>query len=170
MICETALVEKMLVHVLEELVIVSVIYSNANQDGAGDLKCLLQRWPNLIRRLDHETGCSKSLGILDDIDWPKVDSRRAFVLRLFLDGHHVVGAVDPNHMNEVELQPHRGFELHRGKQKPSVARDGQCLFVWSYQARCDSPRQSDAKRLLAIADQDLPRSEAEKEMRDPEME
>jgi hypothetical protein len=29
------LVEEMLVHVLEELVIVSVIYSNANQEGPG---------------------------------------------------------------------------------------------------------------------------------------
>jgi hypothetical protein len=29
------LVEKLLVHLLEEIVIVSVIYSNANQDGSG---------------------------------------------------------------------------------------------------------------------------------------
>jgi NADPH:quinone reductase-like Zn-dependent oxidoreductase len=38
-------------------------------------------------------------------------------------------------MNEVELQPYCGFEFHRGKQKSAVARDGQALFVWSYQAR-----------------------------------
>ena len=164
------LVEKMLVHFLEELMIVSVIDSNANQDRAGNLKSLLQRCSNLIGRLDHEAGCSKRLGILDDIHWPEVDSRCAFVLWKFLDGNHVVGAVDPNHMNEVELQPHGSFEFHRGKQESSVARDGQCLFVWSHQARCDSPGQGDAQRLLAIADQDLPRSEAEKEMRHPKME
>jgi hypothetical protein len=38
-----SLVEKMLVHLLEELVIVSVVYPNPNQDRAGDLKRLLQR-------------------------------------------------------------------------------------------------------------------------------
>ena len=97
------LVEKMLVHLLEELVIVSVIDSNANQDRARDLKCLLQPWPNLIGRLDHEAGCSKGFCILDDIDWPEVDSRLALVLGQFLDRHHVVGPIDPNHMNEVEL-------------------------------------------------------------------
>ena len=48
---KVGLVEKMLVRVLEELVIVSVIDSNANQDGARDLKCFLQCWPDLI-------GCS----------------------------------------------------------------------------------------------------------------
>ena len=48
--CETALVEKVLMHLLEEIVIVSVIYPNPDQNGAGDLKCLLERWPDLIRR------------------------------------------------------------------------------------------------------------------------
>jgi hypothetical protein len=37
------------VHLLEELVTVSVVYPNPNQDRAGDLKRLLQRWPDLIR-------------------------------------------------------------------------------------------------------------------------
>jgi hypothetical protein len=60
----------------------------------------LQRWPNPIRRRDHEADCSRGLGIVDDIDWPEVHSRCAFVLWLFLDSHDVVGGVDSNHVNE----------------------------------------------------------------------
>ena len=76
------------------------------------------------------------------ISMPEANPRGAFVLWLFLDGHHVVGAIDPNHMNEVKLQPHCSFELHCGKQKPSIARYGECFLVWSYQTRCDSPTVS----------------------------
>ncbi len=164
---EIRVVQKVLMHPLEQLMIVAIIYANPNQNGPGNLECLLERWPDLIGCFDHEAGCPKSFGILHDIDWPKINSRRTFVFRLLLDGHHVVGAVDPNHMNEIQLQPHCGLEFHYGKEKSAVARDGQRLFVWSYQARCNAPRKCDAKRLLTIPDQNLPRSKAEEKMRDP---
>ena len=67
------LVEEMFVRLLEELVIVSVVYSNANQDGARYLKGFFECWPDLIRCIDHEADCSKGLGIFNDIDWSEPD-------------------------------------------------------------------------------------------------
>ena len=67
-------VEKTFVHVLEEFVIVSVIYSEANQHRARDLKRFLQCLSYLIGSLDHKTDSSKGLGILDEIHWPKIDA------------------------------------------------------------------------------------------------
>ena len=67
-------VEKTFVHVLEELVIVSVIYSEANQHRARDLKRFLQCLSNLMGSLDHKADSSKGLGILDDVHRPKVDT------------------------------------------------------------------------------------------------
>ena len=37
------LIEKVLVHLFKELVIVAIIYSAPNQNGARNLKCLLER-------------------------------------------------------------------------------------------------------------------------------
>jgi len=55
------LVEEVFVRLLEELVIVSVIYSNANQDGARDIKGFFERWPDLIECIDHKADCSKKI-------------------------------------------------------------------------------------------------------------
>ena len=67
-------VEKTFVLVLEELVIVSVIYLKANQHRARNLKRFPQCLSYLIGSLDHKTDSSKGLGILDDIHWPKIDT------------------------------------------------------------------------------------------------
>src|ERR1700678_1639519 len=114
------LVEKVLVHLLEQLVIVAIIYANPNQNGARNLERLLECWTDLIGCIDHEPARPKSFGILHNVDWPEIDSRCAFVFRLLLDRNHVIGAVDPNHMNEVQFQSHCCLEFHCGKQESSV--------------------------------------------------
>ena len=70
----------MFVQVLEEFVIVSIIYSKANQHRARNLKRFLQCLSYLVGSLDHKTDSSKGLGILHDINWPKIDTCCAVVL------------------------------------------------------------------------------------------
>jgi hypothetical protein len=59
--------------------------------------------------------------ILDIVDRAEIDSGGAAVLQLLLRRHHVVGTVNPYHVNEIGVKPDGCFQLHGGVFDSAVA-------------------------------------------------
>ena len=164
------LVEAVLVDHFEQLVVVAIVDVNADDDRPVRLECLLHHGDNFFRRSDHQAFRAESLCIFDIVDRAKIDSGCAPVLRLFLDGHHVVCAVSPNHVHQVRLEAHGGLQLHGGKQEAAVAGDRENLFPWSDHRGRDTPGKGHAQGLLTVCYKDVARSEAVQMPCDPEVE
>src|SRR5689334_9197035 len=71
-------------------------------------------------------------------------------------------AVDPDHMNKVRIQTDRRLQFVCRKQETAVARNREHLFVRTNNRGRDSPRESDAKRLLTVRNQELARTKTKK--------
>jgi hypothetical protein len=54
------------------------------------------------------------------VDRAEIGAGGAAIFQFLLRRHHVVGTVDPNHVDQVGLEPERGLELHRGVQDDGV--------------------------------------------------
>src|SRR5713101_102112 len=116
-----------LVHLLEQLHILSVVHVNADKHGSRSVERFSQGSSDLIWTIDSEACGTKCLRILDRVDGPKIDAGDAVVLDAFLLSHHVVGAIDPNHVDQVGLQSDRGLELVCREKKTAIARNGKNL-------------------------------------------
>src|SRR6266850_1889238 len=119
----------------------------------------LERCPecrrDLIGSLDPEAPGPEGLGEAHDVDRAEVDAGRTAVLGHFLEADHVVRAVDPDQVDEVALEAHRGLELGRRKQEPAIAGDGHHLVAGADETRRDGPGQCHPQRLLPVGDQHL---------------
>ena len=104
----------------EQDVVVTIVHADSDQNRARHFEGLAERASNLVGGIDHVTSGAKRFRILDDVDWAELHARSAFVLSAFLNGYHVVGPVDPDHVHEIEFQSHRSFEFHRGKQESAI--------------------------------------------------
>ena len=93
----------MLVYALEQNMIVPIIDLDADQNGTRDFECFAQYWSDFVRRIDHVADGSERLGILDHVNRTELHTRHAFILSFLLNQHHVIGAIYPNHVNEVQL-------------------------------------------------------------------
>jgi hypothetical protein len=111
----SALVNTPFIHQLKELVIVAIVYVYPDEYGTRSVKGLLKHSLDLVRRLNHETMGSERLRILYGIERAERRARRAAVLLFFLDGDHVVGAIDPDHVNKVRLETNGSLKLHTRK-------------------------------------------------------
>jgi hypothetical protein len=92
------------VDVFKQLDIVSIVDMYSNEHRAGCIEGLTQGWCNFIGLLNLEAGGAEGFGVLDVIHRTKIHSRRAVVLNSFLCAHHVVVAIDPNHVNQMGIQ------------------------------------------------------------------
>src|SRR5260370_725658 len=105
------LVHAPFIYLLEELVIVAIVNMHADKHGAWSIKCLLEHRGNLIRRLDHEASGTEGLRILHWIHRSEFDARGSSIFLFFLNGDHVIGSINPDHVHEIRLEPYRGFEF-----------------------------------------------------------
>src|ERR1700678_1455766 len=165
-----ALVNTPFIHQLEELVIVAIVYVYPDEYGTRSVEGLLKHSLDLVRRLNHETMGSERLRILYGINRAERRARGAAVLLFFLDGDHVVGAIDPDHVNKVRLETNGSLKLHTRKQETTVAGDRQDLFGWANERGCNSPRKCDSECLLTVGDEHLSRAEAIEVSCHPKME
>ena len=81
----------------------------------------------------------------------------------------VVTAVAPDQVDRRQLQPHGGLQLHAGHQERAVARDRHDRLARPRQRRADRPGEADAHRLVAHAEEQPPRREAEEVPRRPDL-
>jgi hypothetical protein len=88
---------------------------------------------------DHEAACSERLRVLHRIDLAKLCAGAPTILLLFLNGHHVIPPVDPDHVYEMGLEPHRRLKFHRREQESAVTRDRQDLLRWAHESSCNGP-------------------------------
>src|SRR5216683_7432900 len=110
-----------LVHLLEQFLILSVVHVNADQHGTRSVERLSQGSGDLAWTIDLEACGTECLRVLDRVDRPKINAGDAVVLDAFLLGHHVVAAVDPNHMDQVGLQSNCRLELVCREKETAVA-------------------------------------------------
>src|SRR6266436_3772792 len=110
-----------LVHLLEQFHILSVVDVNADKHGSRSGERLPQSGRDLVWAIDSKAGGTECLRVLHRIDRPEIDARYAIVFDSFLRAHHVVGTIDPNHVDQVGLQPNRGLELICGEKETAVA-------------------------------------------------
>src|SRR3954452_10156195 len=160
----------MLMNILEQQMVVPVVDIDSNEDRTGHFKCFAQLLPNLIRGVDEQTFRAKGFRVLDNVDRTEIHARCPFVFGTLLDRNHVIGSVNPDHVDEVQLQSNSGLQLHARKQKSAVTQDRQRFLMWPHEARSNSPGQRYSKRLLPVADQNLAGSEAEQKVSNPQME
>src|SRR3984957_5279968 len=162
--------QKMLMHFLEQQMVVPVVDIDPDEDRTLHLKCFAQLLPNFTGGVDEQALGAKSFRVLDNVDRAEIHARSPFVLGSLLNRNHVVGTIDPNHMDQIQLQSNGGFQFHCREQKTAIARDPQCLLMWPHGSGRDAPRQPHAQRLLSVANQNLARSEAEQKVSNPKME
>ncbi len=98
-----ASVEEMFVDFFEQDVVVTIVDTDSDQNWAWHLEGLAERGSNLVGGIDHVTNGAKRFRILDDVDRTELHARSALVLSTFLNGYHVVGPVDPDHVHEIEF-------------------------------------------------------------------
>ena len=153
-----------------QALIVAIVDRHADQHRAVNGHRLFQHGFDLVGRTDLQAPGAHRFGELHDVDRPESHTRFATVGRHLLETHHVVGAVDPHEMHEVALEPHRRLELDGGEQEAAVARHRDDFTRGIGEAGRDRPGQCDAQRLLAIADQDLPRPVRDQVARHPDVE
>src|SRR5258708_33671574 len=96
---------------------------NAHEHGTGSVEGLAQSGSDLVWAIDSEARSAECIGVLDRVDGPKIDAGKAVVLDEFLRTHHVVGAIDPNHVDQVGLETHGCLEFIGGEEKAAIARD-----------------------------------------------
>src|SRR5258708_9717317 len=109
------------IHVFKEFVIVEIVNVNSDEYRALRVEGLIEQRSDLVWRLNHEAARSERLRILHWIDGAKLCAGGSTILLLFLSGNHVICSVDPDHVYEIRLESHRGFEFHRGKEKTTIA-------------------------------------------------
>jgi hypothetical protein len=63
-----------LVDLLKELVIVPIIYVDADENWTGRVEGLFEHRTDLVRRLDHESVCPERLSVFHRIDGAKLCS------------------------------------------------------------------------------------------------
>src|SRR5580692_2917847 len=128
------------VRLLEELDALAVIDMHANQHWPRSVERLVQCRCNLVGALDAKALGSEGFGILDRIDRTQFYSRGATVFELLLGSNHVVASVNPDHVNQIGFQPHRGFQFVSRKQETAIPRDREHLFLWTNDRRRNGPR------------------------------
>jgi hypothetical protein len=61
----------------------------------------LEGGSDLVWMSDSQPRGAECFGILHQVDRPEINARGTVVFDALLRAHHVVGAVDPNHVHEV---------------------------------------------------------------------
>jgi len=88
--------------------VIAVVDRNPDQNRPLGIECLLENRRDIFRRADHQTLRAKGFGVLDGINRAEGDSGHTAVFLYFLGAHHVVGAIRPDHVDEMRLQPDDG--------------------------------------------------------------
>jgi hypothetical protein len=91
-------------HLVEQTFWVSIVDVYSDEHRAGRIEGFAQDRCNFIRMLNSKAGGAESFGVFDVIDRTKINSRPAVVLDLLLHAHHVVVAIDPDHVNQMGIQ------------------------------------------------------------------
>ncbi len=138
--------------------VVAIVHGYVDQHRTGHVHGLSQGRREILRALDGEAAGTHGFREADGIDRAELHTRTASVFHLLLEPDHVIEPVAPDDVDEVALQPHRGLQFDRGEVEPAVSGNGNHLFAGPDQAGGNRPRQGHAKRLLAVADDHLPRS------------
>ena len=110
-------------HFFEQQMIVSVVHIYPDEDGTGYFKCLAQLLPYIIRGVDKQTFGAKGFRVLDNINRAEIHAGCPFVLGALLNRHHIVGSIDPDHVDQVQLQSNSGLQFHSRKKKSAVTGD-----------------------------------------------
>jgi hypothetical protein len=95
------LVNTIRVNHFEELMVVPIIGVNSHQHRPRCIKCFLQHRSYLVGSSEHESHGAERFSIFHVVDRTKIDSGFAAVFRNLLNANHVIGAVDPDHMDNV---------------------------------------------------------------------
>src|SRR5437667_8615747 len=111
-IVSAALVDAVFVEHLEELMIVTIVHMDSDDHRSLRVKGLLHDRNDVVGLVDHETTRAERLGILDVIDWTEVGPRSAAIFQFLLNGYHVIGAVGPDHVNDVRLKAYGRLQFH----------------------------------------------------------
>src|SRR5580698_4924943 len=150
-----------LVDLLKEFHAVAIVDMYSDQHRPWRIESFMQGWGYFIRMLNLQAGGPESFRIFHGVDGTKLYPRSAVVFDLFLRGDHVVASIDPNHVDDMRMQPHRGLKFIRRKQKATISRNREHFLMRANQRRSNGPGQRHAERLLAIGDQELSRAKAE---------
>src|ERR1700687_2045470 len=75
-----------LVHLLEQLHILSVIHMNAHEHRTGSVESLAQSGSDLVWAIDSQPRGTECLRVLDRVDGPKINAGDAIVLDALLRG------------------------------------------------------------------------------------
>jgi hypothetical protein len=87
---------------LEQLVIITIIDWHSDDDRSGCVHGSGERLSNFVRGADHHPRRSERFGVFDRIIGTQPAAGASAVFENLLLQDHVVGAVDPDHMNDVQ--------------------------------------------------------------------
>ena len=88
-------------HFLEQLVVVPIVHIDPDENRTWCIESLAQCAPNFVRGVNEQTLRAKRLRVFDYVDGTKLNAGGPFIFGQFLDGDHIVGPVDPDHMHQI---------------------------------------------------------------------